>query len=638
MTSLAHPDVVVGWRHTKIAVVGDVALDAYWHLEAAPAEYSVETGLPVQRVRSQRYGLGGAANVAANLVSLGVGEVRIIGVRGSDPFGATLVSLLQDVGVDVSGLQDGGPGWDTVVYVKPIRGGEEEPRIDVGTREPVTDSLLEQVLMDLHAAAGWADAVIINQQVAGSFAQPGVVESINAIIAAHPETLFFVDARSVALEFRGAILKLNCREAAVLVEGRAPDGVMTADQVRLMAAKLSDQTGHAVVITRGDRGILAACRSGFHEALGIQLTGAVDPVGAGDTVLATLAAALASGQDLATATELANAAAAVVVKKLQTTGTVSAAELSRAAADADFTYDPDLADNPVRAHYLEGSEIELIGSLPEDLSISHAIFDHDGTLSTLRQGWEDVMEPMMIRAVLGTRYSDVDATTYQRIRRDVVAFIDQTTGIQTLAQMTGLVEMVRRCGFVPEQQILDEHGYKAIYNDALMAVVQRRISKLERGELDRQDFHIKGARAVLERLRDRGVALYLASGTDHDDVVAEARALGFEEFFGEQIYGSIGDVAVEAKRVVLERIIREHGLRGSDVVTFGDGPVEMRETRKRGGLAVGLCSDETRRFGANPAKRARLIRGGANLLVPDFSTLDALLRALRLADLQFPTR
>lgn len=631
MTSMARLDAIAGWQQAKIAVVGDVALDAYWHLEVAPAECSVETGLPVQRVRAQHYGLGGAANVAANLVSLGVAEVRVIGVRGSDPFGATLVSLLQDVGVDVSGLRDGGPDWDTVVYVKPIRGGDEESRIDFGTREPVADSLLQELLVDLRAAAGWADAVIINQQVEGSFAQPGVVEAINAIIASHPETLFFVDARNAALDFRGAILKLNCREAAVLVEGRAPDGVMTADQVRLMAEKLTGQTGHAVVITRGDRGILAADRSGVHEALGIQLTGAVDPVGAGDTVLATIAAALASGQDLATATELANVAAAVVVRKLHTTGTVSAAELRRAAADADFTYDPDLADNPTRARYLEGSEIELIGVLPETLSISHVIFDHDGTLSTLRQGWEDVMEPMMIKAILGPRYGDVDATTYQRIRRDVVAFIDQTTGIQTLVQMTGLAEMVRRCRFVPEQQILDEHGYKAVYNDELMAVVRERIGKLERGELGRRDFHIKGARAVLERLRDRGVTLYLASGTDHDDVVAEASALGFAEFFGEQIYGSVGDVTVEAKRVVLERIIREHDLRGENVVTFGDGPVEMRETRKRGGLAVGLCSDETRRFGVNPAKRARLIRGGANLLVPDFSTLDTLLRVLRLA-------
>jgi hypothetical protein len=114
-------------------------------------------------------------------------------------------------------------------------------------------------------------------------------------------------------------------------------------------------------------------------------------------------------------------------------------------------------------------------------------------------------------------------------------------------------------------------------------------------------------------------------------VVAEATSLGFGEFFGPRIYGATGDVTVEAKRVVLEQIVREHELRGENFVTFGDGPVEMRETRKRGGIAVGLCSDETRRFGFNPAKRARLIRGGARLLIPDFSSVEPLLNVLRLA-------
>lgn len=631
MTDLALLDAIDRWRHVKIALTGDLALDAYWHLGGSPAELSVETGLPVRRVGDQRYGLGGSANVAANLVSLGVGNIRVIGVHGSDPFGATLVALLAELDVDLSGVQNAGPDWDTLVYAKPIRDTEEESRLDFGTRGPLPGRVLAQLLADLADAAGWADAVIINQQVAGAFAQPAVVESINAIIAAHPETLFLVDARDTALHFRGAILKLNGREAAALIEGQAADGVLTTDQVRILAEKITDQTGHPVVITRGDRGILAADKSGVYQALGVQLTGVVDPVGAGDTVLATIAAVLASGQHLGVAAELANVAASVTVKKTHTTGTVSSAELRAAAVDVDYVYNPDLADNPARSRYLEDSEIELIGLVPRAPSISHAIFDHDGTLSTLRQGWEDVMEPMMVKAILGPFYAEVDASTYQRVRRDVVEFIDQTTGIQTLVQMKGVVEMVRRNGFVPDHQIQDEHGYKAVYNDELMAVVRRRLRKLERGELAREDFHIKGAMAVLRRLRDRGVTLYLASGTDHADVVAEAAALGFAEFFGEHIYGATGDVTVEAKRVVLERIVREHDLRGENFATFGDGPVEMRETRKRGGIAVGVCSDETRRFGVNPAKRARLIRGGASLLVPDFSTLDTLLSLLRLA-------
>jgi phosphoglycolate phosphatase-like HAD superfamily hydrolase len=101
--------------------------------------------------------------------------------------------------------------------------------------------------------------------------------------------------------------------------------------------------------------------------------------------------------------------------------------------------------------------------------------------------------------------------------------------------------------------------------------------------------------------------------------------------FEGRIFGSVGDVNIESKKLVLERIIREYNLGGHQFATIGDGPVEMRETRKRGGLCIGVASDEVRRFGWNLAKRARLIRAGAQLIVPDFSQLPALLRVMNLA-------
>jgi phosphoglycolate phosphatase-like HAD superfamily hydrolase len=375
---------------------------------------------------------------------------------------------------------------------------------------------------------------------------------------------------------------------------------------------------------------VAADKGGVYEALGIEIAQPVDTVGAGDTVAAAIAAVLASGGDVPTATSVANVAGSVTVRKIKTTGTVTAAELTFAAEHADYVYNPDLAENPAQARHLPSSEVELVDVLPVDPHPTHAIFDHDGTLSTLRQGWEEVMEPMMIRAILGSRYHAVDGAVYQRVRATVLDFIDRTTGVQTLVQMQGLVEWVRRLGFVPEDEVLDEHAYKEIYNTDLLAVVRRRLVKLSAGHLQREDFHIKNALPLLERLRQKGVALYLASGTDRHDVVAEARALGFEEFFGDRIYGAVGDVTVEAKRLVLDRIIDENHIHGSGLVCFGDGPVEMRETRKRSGIAIGVCSDEKRRYGFNPAKRARLIRGGAAVLVPDFSDLQPILELLGL--------
>lgn len=235
------------------------------------------------------------------------------------------------------------------------------------------------------------------------------------------------------------------------------------------------------------------------------------------------------------------------------------------------------------------------------------------------------MEPMMIKAILGAHYNTADETLYARVVRRVVEYIDKTTGIQTLVQMQGLVKLVREFRLVPEAEILDEFGYKEIYNTALMDLVNRRVHKLERNELDVADFTIKKAPQFLQRLCDAGIQLYLASGTDEKDVIVEAKALGYARLFEGRIYGAVGDATKEAKRIVLDRILNDIGTPNvAQVVTFGDGPVEIRETRKRGGLTVGIASSEERRYGLNASKRGRLIRAGADVIVPDYSQMDAL--------------
>ena len=239
------------------------------------------------------------------------------------------------------------------------------------------------------------------------------------------------------------------------------------------------------------------------------------------------------------------------------------------------------------------------------------------------------MEPMMLKAILGPRAGDSDDATLARLTAVVRAFIDRTTGIQTLAQMKGLVDLVRENGFVAPSDILDEHGYKAIFNEELLTLVHAREAQLKRGDLAPADWQIKNALPLLQRLHAAGVKLYLASGTDEGDVIAEARALGYAHLFT-GIHGSVGDLKVEAKRVVLERIIREGGLGGEELVVFGDGPVEIREGRRRGAFTVGVASDEVRRHGLDLCKRTRLIRAGADIVLPDFSQLDALWACLNL--------
>src|SRR5208283_3965944 len=104
-------------------------------------------------------------------------------------------------------------------------------------------------------------------------------------------------------------------------------------------------------------------------------------------VVAALAAMLGCSDDVETAARLANLAASVTVRKIHTTGTATPAELREIGSNADYVFEPELAESPRFARFLPDSEIEVIREKPV-FTIRHAIFDHDGTLSTLRQGWE----------------------------------------------------------------------------------------------------------------------------------------------------------------------------------------------------------------------------------------------------------
>jgi rfaE bifunctional protein kinase chain/domain len=614
----------------RAAVFGDFCLDAYWELDSNEPEISIETGLPVRRVRSQRYSLGGAGNVVANLVALGAGQVQAIGVVGTDLFGAELMRLLHESGPAIRDHMIEDPHWQTMVYAKPWNGDEEANRFDFGAFNVLSKETMGHLIAALDLAAAESDVVVLNQQISRGIHTVAVIERINQVIARYPKTQFLVDARHRPDLYRGAVLKLNLAEAAVFLQ-EPIDSAIEIDRAKSFAGRISQRTGKPTFLTRAERGILVADENTVHEIPGIQVLEKTDTVGAGDTVIAALAAALGSGQNPSTAAKLANLAASTTVRKLRATGTATQAEILAAGPEPDYVFEPELADAPHRARFLEGTEIEVIGELPCDLQIQHCIFDHDGTLSTLREGWENIMEPMMVQAILGSGYEAVDPARVARITAEVRTFIDRTTGIQTLVQMKGLVDLVRQYGLVPENEILDEHGYKHIFNQQLLKMIDKRRAKLESGELSPEHFQIKNAMALLRELHWRGINLYLVSGTDQADVVAEAQMMGYAHMFEGRIFGGVGDVTVEAKKLVVDQIIRENELAGRRFATFGDGPVEMRETRKGGGLPIGVASDEVRGFGWNLSKRSRLIKAGASLVVPDFRELPALLKAMQLA-------
>ncbi len=615
-------------RNVRIAVIGDFCLDVYWVIDPAASEPSLETGKSTIPVRGQCCALGGAGNVVNNLVAIGCGKVSALGVIGNDPWGTQMLQLLRAANVDAAGLLVQVDQWQTSTYIKPYVDGDEQSRLDFGNFNELDNDSADRLLDVLADKLPQLDLVVVNEQVRRGIHSHHFRRRLAQLIADTPDTPFIVDSRHFSDAYPGASLKVNDHEAAARIGVERPaDALILRQEVLAAVETLHRENGAPVFVTRGARGLAVRDAGGLTEIPGIQVIGRLDTVGAGDSTLAGIAAAMATGATPAVAAELGNFAAAVTIRKLQQTGTAAPEEILAVGSEADYVYRPELADDPRRARFLDDTEFEIVTEVPEGLHVSHVILDHDGTISTLREGWEQIMQPMMIRAVLGDQYDHADEALYRQVVDQVRRFIDQTTGIQTLQQMQGLVRLVEEFGHVPADQVLDAAGYKDIYNKDLLKMVRGRVEKLERGELGVADFVLKNAPELLHALRDHDAVLYLASGTDEADVRREAEALGYADCFNGGIFGAVGDVTREAKREVLDRIIRRIGA-DETIVTFGDGPVEMRETRKRDGFAVGIASDEVRRYGMNAAKRARLIRAGADLVIPDYSQLPQLLALL----------
>lgn len=243
--------------------------------------------------------------------------------------------------------------------------------------------------------------------------------------------------------------------------------------------------------------------------------------------------------------------------------------------------------------------------------IRHVLFDFDGTISVLRQGWEEVMIPLMVEAICGS------SPAQDEIEQEVREYVDRSSGVLTIRQMQWLSEAVNRHGLVKEARSAGE--YKALYLQRLMVQVRERIDRLAQGESDPKDNLIAGAEAFLQGLVQRGARLYLASGTDHADVVREADALGMLPFFEGRVYGALDDKEDHAKERVIQQILDDNGLAGEELLVIGDGPVEIREGVQRRALTLGAATDEVARQGWNPQKVKRLANAGADLLVPDFS-------------------
>ncbi len=253
--------------------------------------------------------------------------------------------------------------------------------------------------------------------------------------------------------------------------------------------------------------------------------------------------------------------------------------------------------------------------------LSHVLFDFDGTLSLIRQGWPDVMVPMFAE-FLPSQPGESEAARRQLCFDDIM----RLNGKQTIYQMIQLAERIRERGGTPREPLWYKHEYLRRLDER----IRHRLDGLRAGALRPDDLLVHGTRPLLELLHRRGLPLYLASGTDEVFVKQEAELLDVTRYFGRHVYGALDDYKQFSKKMVIERILRENGILGARLLSFGDGYVEIENTKEVGGLAVAVASDEAHngsgRF--DEWKRQRLLGVGADVVIPDFRDAEALLERI----------
>jgi phosphoglycolate phosphatase-like HAD superfamily hydrolase len=263
--------------------------------------------------------------------------------------------------------------------------------------------------------------------------------------------------------------------------------------------------------------------------------------------------------------------------------------------------------------------VEVAPSVAPRPQISHVLFDFDGTLSLVRQGWPEIMVPMFVE-MLPRLPGETDEQAYKQMFEDIM----RLNGKQTIYQMIQLAERIKERGGQPKEPLWYKHEYLRRLNERIDA----RLAGLKNRSISPEELLVHRVRDLMENLAARGLTLYLASGTDEQYVKNEAELLDVSRYFGKHIYGAKDDYKSFSKKLVIDRILAENQISGEKLLAFGDGYVEIQNTKDVGGFAVAVASDEANN-GAGTMdewKRQRLLGVGADLVIPDYRDQAELLR------------
>lgn len=324
-------------KELSVIMVGDFFLDKYLVTDPNLSEVSVETGLEARQVVQVRCSPGAAGTVVNNLHSLGVGEIRAVGIIGDDGEGYELNGKLREIGVLTDSLLRF-PSVHTPTYMKPMRiekGMEVEmERLDIKNRSVLTKEMEDRIITHLRNhlsgkhGAHTPSAVIISDQVEErncGVISDKVREALSEMAMEFPDTIFFADSRRRIGEYANINIKPNRSEALAVLNSSDENGEYATDND--IAIALSASKSVTVFLTVGDKGIWVARNGEAIHADAIPYDGMIDICGAGDSATAGIVTALACGFSPAEAAMMGNLCAGVTIRKIGATGTATEEEI-----------------------------------------------------------------------------------------------------------------------------------------------------------------------------------------------------------------------------------------------------------------------------------------------------------------------
>lgn len=578
----------------KIGVIGDCCLDVYWEVDMKRSVLSLETPEFPLPIVKERFSLGAAGNVVNNLSVLNLKEIDFLTVLGEDWRKGIVLDILRklkNVSVKNTIITN---KRVTPAYCKPRKHGisnvvYEGSRLDFWNLEEPDKELEEEILKNLEIMSENVDVIIVEDQLKNGILTDRIRGEINRLGKQGKKII--VDSRNMAYQYENILLKPNDKELTYMADML---GIKKDHQDILSLAKaVSKNTNNELVVTLGEKGSAWVWTDDIKIKDAFLVEGEIDIVGAGDGFISGLASMidLTSQEDVL---YLCNLISSIIIRKIGETGSASPDE--------------------IRKEFIKISEDPYFEKLEEvkDRNIRCVLMDFDGTISTLRCGWEEVMLQFIFKELSPFYVGKED-----ELREKIIRFIDDSTGVQTIYQMQWIVQQVELAG----GQALDQWEYKEGFNTALIEMVYKRIKLLEEGKALPDDFLVPGSKELVEKMVEQGMKCFIASGTDDVDLKKEMNILGVGHFF-EEVKGAPYKKVACAKEEIYERLVTEFKYQPDEILIVGDGKVEIKLGSENGALTLGIASNERDFREVDLKKRERLLEAKASAIVKDFTNSD----------------